>query len=246
MDDGSGSLVQSVLSTDGGRTYSGPVIIASIVEHVVAGDLRTSALPAAAIDGAGMVYVVWQDCRFRPNCGSNDIVMSTSTDGRAWSPIVRVPIDATSSTVDHFIPGLAVDRATSGGAARLALTYYYYPQANCTSSTCALNVGFVSSTNGGSSWATPRQLAGPMSLSWLANTNQGRMVGDYIATSFSGGTAYPVFALASPPAGGLLDEATYTTFRGVPVSGGTVAVSADQPVATVGEQRALRALLIRR
>jgi len=246
MDNGSQSLVQAVSSADGGRTYSGPVTIASIVEHVVAGNLRTSALPTAGIDGAGTVYVVWQDCRFRPSCASNDIVMSRSTDGRAWSPVVRVPIDATSSTVDHFIPGLAVDSTTSGVSAHLGLTYYYYPEANCAASTCALDVGFVSSTNGGSNWGSPTQLAGPMSLSWLADTDQGRMVGDYIATSFSGVTAHPVFALASAPTGGVLDEATYTTSRGVSVSGGTVTASGNQPVATVGEQRAVVAPLIRR
>jgi hypothetical protein len=27
-----------------------------------------------------------------------------------------------------------------------------------------------------------------MTLAWLANTNQGRMVGDYISTSFAGGS----------------------------------------------------------
>ena len=49
-----------------------------------------------------------------------------------------------------------------------------------------------------------------MSLSWLANTNQGRMVGDYISTSFSGGVARPVFAVANAPSGGIFDEAIYT------------------------------------
>ena len=35
-----------------------------------------------------------------------------------------------------------------------------------------------------------------MSLTWIANTNQGRMVGDYISTSFTGdGKAHPVFAI---------------------------------------------------
>ena len=43
---------------------------------------------------------------------------STSTDGVTWSAVTRVPIDATTSGVDHFIPGIAVDRATSGSDAR--------------------------------------------------------------------------------------------------------------------------------
>jgi hypothetical protein len=37
------------------------------------------------------------------------------------------------------------------------------------------------------------------------------MVGDYISTSFVAGDAQPFFAVAKPPSGALLDEATYTT-----------------------------------
>jgi hypothetical protein len=58
-------------------------------------------------------------------------------------------------------------------------------------------VGFVSSKNGGANWSSPIQLAGPMSLTGLPLTNQGYMVGDYISTSFSKGTAHPVFAKAT-------------------------------------------------
>ena len=48
-------------------------------------------------------------------CASNDIVFSTSTDGVTWTDPARVPIDPATSAVDHFIPGLAVDAATSRG-----------------------------------------------------------------------------------------------------------------------------------
>ena len=50
-----------------------------------------------------------------------------------WSAVTRVPIDPTNSGVDHFIPGIAVDKATSGGTAHLALGYYYYPVSTCSS-----------------------------------------------------------------------------------------------------------------
>jgi hypothetical protein len=36
------------------------------------------------------------------------------------------------------------------------------------------------------------------------------MVGDYISTSFAGGTAHPFFALAKAPSNGVFDEAIYT------------------------------------
>ena len=45
------------------------------------------------------------------------------------------PIDATFSTVDHFVPGIGVDCSTSGGGARIGLTYYFYPAAACSSTT---------------------------------------------------------------------------------------------------------------
>jgi hypothetical protein len=49
----------------------------------------------------------------------------------ALPPGTRViPIDPVSSTVDHFIPGLAVDRRTAGGSAHLGLGYYFYPISN--------------------------------------------------------------------------------------------------------------------
>ena len=39
---------------------------------------------------------------------------------------------------------------------------------------------------------------------WIANTNQGYMVGDYTSTSFTGdGKAHTVFSVAKPPAGGV-------------------------------------------
>jgi hypothetical protein len=198
-------------STDGGNSWSSTITVATISEHGVAGDLRTLPLPSAEVDGAGKVYAVWQDCRFRSGCSSNDIVMSTSTNGTTWTSPVRIPIDSTSSGVDHFIPGLAVDKKSSGSTARLALTYYFYPNASCTQSTCQLSVGFVSSIDGGASWSAPLTLAGPMKLTDLADTSQGVMVGDYISTSFAGAKAVPVFAVAKPKSGGVFDEAMYAS-----------------------------------
>lgn len=221
--------IAAISSVNGGATYSAAGTIASITDHQVAGGLRTEPLPSAASDGAGNLYVVWQDCRFRTGCTQNDLVMSKSSNGASWSPVARIPIDAASSSLDHFIPGLDVDISTSGNTARLALVYYFYPNRACTPSTCQLEVGFIDSTNGGSTWGPHRTIAGPMSLSWLARTNQGAMVGDYISTSFANGKAHPVFALAHAPNGSALDEAMHTIVGGLPISGGT-ATSVDAPV----------------
>src|SRR5438067_9225914 len=182
-----GGVFNSVLafsSSDGGANWSKTITISSVTDHTEAGGLRSGPLPSAEIDAAGTVYVVWADCRFRTNCTSNDLVLSTSPDGVTWAKPERIPIDPITSTVDHFIPGLGVDPATSGSSAHLTLTYYYYSQTNCSFSTCALNLGFVSSQDGGSTWTAAKMIAGPMSLAWLPDNFSGRMVADYISTSY--------------------------------------------------------------
>jgi hypothetical protein len=196
----------SFRSTDGGATWSSTVSF-GIANHLVGGGMRTSPLPSAAMDASGKVYLAWQDCSFRLGCTSNDIVIRTTMDGVSWSPLARVPIDATNSTVDHFIPGIGIDPATSGAGAHIGLTYYYFPDAGCTTA-CQLFVGFVGSTDGGATWTAPQTIAGPMALSWLAQTTQGPMVGDYTATAFSGGQPIGVFAIANPK-GVFFDEGMY-------------------------------------
>jgi hypothetical protein len=200
--------IEAFTSTDGGASWTKGIEVASIRFHDVAGDLRTSPLPSAEVDGAGRVDVVWEDCRFRAKCAANDIVLSTSTDGVAWSKPARIPIDDVTSGVDHFIPGLAVDPATSGATAHLALTYYFYPDATCADG-CQLDVGYISSPDGGAHWGGPTQLAGPMTLDQIALSSQGPMVGDYISTSFSGSTATTVFAVGRPATTASFDEAMY-------------------------------------
>jgi hypothetical protein len=196
-------------STDGGASWSGATPVATIQDHQVAGGLRSEPVPSAEVDAAGTVYVAWQDCRFRTGCSANDIVYVTKGEGGSWSQPTRVRIDPTTSSVDHFIPGLAVDPATSGASTKLALAYYYYPDASCPGG-CQLDVGLVTSGDAGATWSAPEQLGGPMSLDWLANTSLGRMVGDYVSTSFSSGVPHPFFALAHAPTGGTFDEAIYT------------------------------------
>jgi hypothetical protein len=214
----------------------------------VDGDLRTSPLPTAEIDRFGNVFVAWEDCRFRRLCTSNDIVFSRSSDGVAWTDAARVPIDDVSSTVDHFIPGLAVDATTSGAGAHLALTYYFYPTAAC-GGACRLEVGYISSPDAGAHWSAPQQLAGPMALSEIANTSQGPMVGDYISTSFAGPAVTTVFAVGlTQPAATTFDEAMYAPKTPLAVASPANATrpsssaGVNVPVTGVGTGAAIRAL----
>jgi hypothetical protein len=221
-------LMLAFTSSDGGASWSNTHSIARVGFHHAAGGIRDSIpLPSAEMDASGTVYVVWQDCHFEPTCNASDLVLSTSTNGKQWSKLTRIPLDPRGSGVDHFIPGLSVDPSTAGSSAHLVVTFYYYPNANCTTSTCQLDVGYSTSADGGATWTANTQLAGPMSLTWLPNTTQGFMVGDYISTSFAGAPAYPAIAVANAPSGGVFDEATYTIKGGLSV-GGSANAAKDQ------------------
>jgi hypothetical protein len=197
------SAIISYRSTDGGQSWGAATTVTQISHHAVHGNMRVNKLPSAEVDAAGTVYAAWEDCRFRATCSSNDIVIASTSNGSTWSAPVRVPIDPTTSTVDHFIPGLAVDPSTSGASAHLALTYYFFPVAGCTAAKCQLEVGQITSSSGPSGWGAPTTLStGPMLTKWLANTSQGRMTGDYISTSYVGGHPVGVFATATPPDAG--------------------------------------------
>ena len=246
LDNGSETALGYTISTNGGVKFGQAFVITSIAAAEDPGNIRSGPLPSAEVSGDGKIYVLWEDCRFRAGCPAtgtpNDLVYVTSTNGSTWSAVQRIPIDPVTSTVDHFIPGVGVDRATSGGGIHVGVTYYFYPNTNCTLATCQLAVGYISSANGGSSWSAATQLAGPMTMSWLPDTSQGRMVGDYISTSFgSDGLAHPVIVVAkAPTAGGSncatatpnCDQATYSPTTGLAASGGTAV--ANDPVLFTG------------
>jgi len=108
-------------------------------------------------------------------------------------------------------------------------------------SACQLDVGFIASKTGGASWGAFTQLAGPMSPTWLPNTSQGRMVGDYISSSYANALAHGLFAVATPPTGNFsrdcataspnCHQALTTNAAGLSApTGGEVSSSGDRPV----------------
>ena len=232
---------KSFISTNGGASWSATVIISRDPIHIPQGIRATIPLPSAEIDASGKVYDVWQDCRFEKGCFVNDLVLSTSTDGLHWTTPTLVPTDPIGSHFDHFVPGLAVDRTTSGSSAHLALAFYFFgfpgfTTGNCQTNDCVLRVGFITSTNGGQSWSNKEVLTPPMFLQWLALTTQGYMVGDYISTSIISGKnhVFPAFAVATPPTnvppqggtcnspGVVCHESTFTTPEDLlEITGGT-------------------------
>ena len=205
--DGIGKNIISFVSSNGGASWSAASEVAQITAHAVAGNMRTQSLPSSGVSANGTVYTVWQDCRFRTNCSSNDIVLSTSTNGTSWTSPARIPLDSATSGVDHFLPTLSV--TSNFWSTTLALTYYYFPQANCTVATCQLDAAYSVSSNGGYSWSSPVQIAGPTTLSWLPLTIAGYMVGDYFGDTIVNNGIYAPLAVAFSPNGNALNEATY-------------------------------------
>jgi hypothetical protein len=189
----------AVRSIDGGATFAPPVGI-SALSQAQQPLLRALSLPTAAVDASGRLYVAWADCRFRRGCEGNTIVLSSSADGTTWSPPARVP----GTGFDSLIPALAADPAVPG---RLGLVTYVRTSGSCDAATCAIGVSFTRSRNGGGTWTTPRRLdTVPSRYAWLASTEGGQFLGDYIGAAFASGRFVPVFAFASPPAGARLRE----------------------------------------
>jgi hypothetical protein len=90
-------------------------------------------------------------------------------------------------------------------------------------------VGYISSANGGATWNTPVALTGAMLLAWLPASQNGLMVGDYIATAFTNGLPHGVFAVASPVSGTSFSEATYT-------AQGLTATAAGRQLSSAGDK----------
>jgi hypothetical protein len=182
----------AISSTDGGLTLGEPVVI-STLQARNAMPLRAPPLIAADVDTSGRVLAVWQDCRFRNGCSANDVVMSRSADGVAWSTPARV-----TSGRNAVIPTLGVEPGTG----RLAIAYYVI-QPN------GIDAELVTSSDG-VRWSAPQRLnPRRMPLEWLPSTTLGRMLADYIGVSWSRGRPLVVLALASPPRGGKLRQAIY-------------------------------------
>jgi len=217
-------------STNGGVSWGDEVIVSHVRDHGTPGNLRAGPLPTAEIGSDGRVYTVWQDCRFSKGCKTNALVISTSGDGVNWSEVRRVPINDGS---DQFIPGIAV--TGTGSATRLGLTYYFYADPTCGGKgtpACQLRVGYVQSNDGGGHWSNPQTLAGPFPVTWTPDTSQGRMVGDYISTSWLNGRAFGAFAVATAPTG----PAGSTFHQNISIPQGGVLSSGPFPNARVKEQ----------
>ena len=195
------SQMSSIRSTNGGLSFSSTQRVAPASATMPANlNFRAFGLPVAEVDAAGTVYLAWSDCLLRTGCNGTDLLLTRSADGLVWSSATRIPTGAVQPGASDVLPGLAADPARAG---RVALAWYRLDPAG------GINAFFTRSSNGGATWTAPRRLnTETMTRSWIAQTTLGPMVGDYISTSFAGGTPVAVLALASRP-GRRLDEAIY-------------------------------------
>ena len=168
-----GNEIAQLRSTDGGVSFSQPTAVAPLGDTDVSW-LRAPPFVSADVDADGTVYVAWRDCERSVEC-SADIVLATSRDGVRWNEPTRIPTGPFEGF--YFLPALAVDPATSGAKARLALLYHSMsPSHICdpTAGCLGIDVRMVTSTNGGRSWTAPRRLnAFSMPPFWMADTSLG-------------------------------------------------------------------------
>jgi hypothetical protein len=202
-------------SLDGGVTFSAPTHAATLDAGELSW-LRAPPFTSADVDAAGTVYVAWRNCGLSAQC-AGEIVLVRSSDGVRWSAPVSIPIGPHDGSLFYFLPALAVDPATSGITARLALLYHSMaPSRSCDPAygCFQVDVKLTTSSNGGLTWTDPQQLnAFPMLPAWMADTSLGRMLGDYVSVSWAGGRPLPVFSLASTPAGDSLRQAIFASTR---------------------------------
>ena len=188
--------VLAVTSADGGLTLSAPVRISDLRSRS-AEPFRAPPLVASELDRGGGILVTWQDCRFRPACTANDVVLSRSADGVTWSAPARV-----TSGRNAVMPTIGVEPATG----RQAILFYSLFADGA-------DVELVTSADG-VRWTAPQRLnARRMSFDWMPQTTLGRMLADYIAVTWSRGRPVAVYAHASPPRNGELRTAIYATDR---------------------------------
>ncbi|HET7399502.1 MAG TPA: sialidase family protein [Intrasporangium sp.] len=176
------STVAFVKSTDGGRTWSAPRVIAQL-QSVGVTDPNTGAavrtgdiIPEPAIDPVtGTLHVVWQDARFSGGLYDTVAMSSSSDGGLTWSAPVEV---STRTGRPAFTPSIAV--AADG---TVGLTYYDFRNlAAGNSTTLPTDYWFSSSRDG---FVADSHIAGPFDMMTAPNA-RGLFVGDYEGLAAAG------------------------------------------------------------
>jgi hypothetical protein len=191
-----GRAILAARSSNGGASFGTAVAAATLTAAGMPG-LRAPPLPALDVDRRGRLLLAWPDCRFRGSCSANDIVLSTSTDGAAWTAPTRV----TTGSASYSTVGLGTDSASNG----IVVSTQVVPNG------AAGTVGMAAAVSrDGSRWSPTRRLdARTMRIAWLPTAGNAAFLGDYLAASWVGGRPVAIVPIASPPRAGRLDQSLY-------------------------------------
>jgi hypothetical protein len=195
--------IKALTSHDGGDSFD-PAVTINSFQGSEPPDMRTGALPTAAVDPtSGVLYAGWQDTRFRTR-GLNDIVLSRSTDGgQTWSSLVRVNPDPVTSKLDHFTP----DVAASNGFVHVT----YRTRNNAGGPSNLVDERYIVSEDGGLTFGGELVLGPPADLDFAADSN-GKFLGDYMGVAASSRFVHAVWCASSDPGNG--DPFHQTTWSG--------------------------------
>lgn len=190
------TAIAVIRSTDGGDTWSAPIMIADTTAHAVGKasqgmiSVRSGApMPAIAVDpSSGAIYIVWEDGRF----GTEGIALVASHDGGVtWSAPVEVNGDASAQA---FTPGVAVaDDGTVG-------VFYYDTREDVASQTAFHATAWLAtSSDGGATFSDVRASRAFDLAPTLISSGPYWFLGDYVGVAAHGGDFAAAFALAVSP-----------------------------------------------
>jgi RTX calcium-binding nonapeptide repeat (4 copies) len=179
-----------VRSTDGGVTWSAPIIVDHerplVVPNVRSGDT----VPSLAVDRrTGKLYAAWQDSRFSKGSENrNDILVISSSDGGlTWSAPIKAN-DTPPGAQDAFTPTIQVD---DGG--RVGVLYYDLRDDSDPKDAAIMTAEWLTvSTDGGRTFG-PSQRLTPAFDQTAAAFAGGYFLGDYQGLGNAGTAFQPLF-----------------------------------------------------
>jgi BNR repeat-like domain len=226
-----------VRSTDGGRTWSQPSVIAddtsvADIDPNTGQLLRTGAgIPEAAVDPrTGELYVVYEGTDFTAGAYNQVQLVHSTNGGRTWSAPIRVNGDP---TVQAFTPSIAV---TNDGD--VGVTYYDLRTLRPGNTTTLPTSTFLTiSPRGGTRFGHERQIA-PVFDHLQAPFARGFFLGDYQSLTTFDDKFRALFVMTNTNQPTNKNDVFYGQFRSIDVDRSVQAGTAGPTAATLAATRA--------